>query len=71
MNTPNGRWKSGEIYCGRTSCCMEGQVIVLSLGDHEGKNTDQCTQKNGQTRSFQHSDMGVLFVLWSRADLLD
>ena len=24
---------------------MEAQVLVLSLGDHETKNTDQCTQK--------------------------
>ena len=29
------------------------------------------TKKNGQTRRFQHYDMGVLFVLWSRADSLD
>ena len=27
--------------------------------------------KKGQTRRFQHYDMGVLFVLWSRTDSLD
>ena len=25
---------------------MEGQVLELSLGGHETKNTDQCTQNN-------------------------
>ena len=73
-NTATGRCKSAEIYCGRTrakSCCMEAQVLVLSLADHEMKNTEQCTQKNGQTRRFHHNDMGMLFVLGSRADSLD
>ena len=43
--------KGGETYCGRTrakSCCMQGQVLVLSLEDQETKNTNQCTQKKVQ-----------------------
>ena len=38
---------------------VQGQVLVLSLGDHETKNTDQCTQKE----TIKHG--GSSIMIWA------